>query len=57
MGHALDVELHDYELDDEIQLLAELMVFASTTDGALDERDVDGLLGLERSMPRQRIAG
>lgn len=45
MINALDVDLHDHEQDDEIALLAELMVLASSSDGPLDRRTVDRLLG------------
>ncbi len=44
MTNALDVDLHDHEQDDEIALLAELMVLASSADGPLDPCSVDRLL-------------
>lgn len=45
MTNTLDVDLHDHEQDDEIALLVELMVLASSSDGPLDPSTVDTLLG------------
>jgi hypothetical protein len=56
MSHAFDVELRDDEQIDEIELLTELMVLASETQGALDLSTIDATLGLERPFPEQRRA-
>jgi hypothetical protein len=54
MSHAFDVELQDTEQIDEIELLTELMVLASETQGALDLTTIDATLGLGSPLPRQR---
>lgn len=60
MNHALDVELHDPELNTEIQLLAELMVIASEYIGSLDLATIDETLGLgpvdQIELPQQRVS-
>jgi hypothetical protein len=60
MDDALDVELHDAELIDEIRLVTELMVVASMAPGELEQEVIDDALGVERVHPRlpsQRRAG
>lgn len=58
MMSSFDVDLNDDELNDEIQLLAELMVIASESSTALDPRVVDETLGVHPevgpSFPSQR---
>ena len=44
--NALDVPLQDDEQLDEVSLLADLMVAAGRSERALDEDEVDRLLGL-----------
>jgi hypothetical protein len=56
MSHMLDVELQDHEQIDEIELLTELMVLASETQGALDLPTIDATLGLVSRLPQQRRA-
>jgi hypothetical protein len=56
MSHAFDVELQDLEQIDEIELLTELMVLASETQGALDLPTIDATLGLDSAFPQQRRA-
>ena len=46
MGNVPDVDLDDLDLESEIQLLAELIVAASETEGSLDGRTVDIVLGV-----------
>ena len=59
MSNALDVKLQDDEQFDEIQLLAELMVRATESLGALDLPTIDSTLGLQpvAGLPTQRCAG
>jgi hypothetical protein len=45
-ANALDVPLQDDEQLDEVSLLADLMVAADRSDRALDEDQLDRLLGL-----------
>jgi hypothetical protein len=52
MDDALDVELHDAELIDEIRLVTELMVVASMAPGELEQDVIDQALGVERLRPR-----
>jgi hypothetical protein len=52
MDDALDVELHDAELIDEIRLVTELMVVASMAPGELEQEVIDDALGVERLHPR-----
>jgi len=56
MDNALDVELHDEVLRDEIRLVTELMVVASLAPGDLDQDVIDEALGVRpsRTFPRQR---
>jgi hypothetical protein len=56
MPHTFDVELQDMEQIDEIELLTELMVLASETQGALDLTTIDATLGLGSDLPQQRRA-
>jgi hypothetical protein len=59
MDDALDVELHDAELIDEIRLVTELMVVASMAPGELEQDVIDDALGVERlhaRLPSQRGA-
>jgi hypothetical protein len=56
MSNLLDTELHDSEQIDEIELLTELMVLASETQGTLDLPTIDATLGLD-GLPQQRRAG
>lgn len=55
MSHTLDVELHDTEQFDEIQLLGELIVLASEAVEDLDLETIDAtlLLGTVK-LPEQR---
>lgn len=41
-----DEELRDAALHDEIELVGELIVAASTVDGPLSDREIDDALGL-----------
>lgn len=50
MNDALNVDLQDRELEREIALVADLMVVASETPGALDQETIDKVLGV---IPRQ----
>jgi|1186.fasta_scaffold103449_2 hypothetical protein len=52
MDDALDVELHDAELIDEIRLVTELMVVASMAPGELEQEVIDDALGVEQEHPR-----
>ena len=54
MQNTLDVDLEDTEQHDEIQLLAELMVLASESMGALDPARIDETLGVRENLPGQR---
>jgi hypothetical protein len=56
MSHTLDVELHDTEQFDEIQLLGELIVLASEAAEDLDLETIDAtlLLGGTARLPEQR---
>ena len=56
MENALDVELVDDQLGDEIRLVTELMVVATLAPGELEQDVIDQALGLhpERRLPRQR---
>jgi hypothetical protein len=52
---ALDVELQDQELGDEIRLVTELMVVAATAPGELDQDVIDDALGVDPPrLPSQR---
>ncbi len=58
MGNALDVDLQDEVTIDEIRLVTELMVAASTAPGELDQEQIDSALGLHAvpgSVPAQRL--
>jgi hypothetical protein len=46
MNDPLDVNLHDMELIDEIQLYGDLMVMASESVGPLDQGVIDRALGV-----------
>lgn len=52
MDDALDVELHDAELIDEIRLVTELMVVAAMAPGELEQEVIDEALGVEPVHPR-----
>lgn len=54
MANVCDVELHDFERFDEIQLLGELMVLASNSVGALDLAAIDETLCAPPVLPSQR---
>jgi hypothetical protein len=58
MNDALDVDLQDAELIAEIQLIADLMVVASESSGAVSQRVLDETLGVEyavkQGFPEQR---
>jgi hypothetical protein len=57
MDDALDVELHDQQLIDEIRLVTELIVVASMAPGELEQTVIDDVLGVQpvKSLfPRQR---
>jgi hypothetical protein len=45
MNDVLDVELNDQELTAEIALVADLMVAAGRSEGTLDQRAIDEVLG------------
>lgn len=51
MNDALDVNLHDTELRNEIQLVADLMVVASESCGPMDQRLIDQVLGVTPARP------
>lgn len=58
MDDALDVELQDEELGDEIRLVTELMVVAALSPGELDQDVIDDALGVDPPrMPSQRRPG
>ena len=42
-----DPSLHDEQLEDEIELVSELVLAASQTEGRLSERAIDEVLGVE----------
>ena len=48
MNDALDIDLDDGDLHEEIALVAELMVAAAESPGHLDQARVDLLLGVRR---------
>ena len=48
MNDALDIDLDDGDLTEEIALVAELMVAAAESPGHLDQARVDLLLGVRR---------
>ena len=52
MDDALDVELNDAELIEEIRLVTELMVVASMAPGELEQDVIDDALGVEHVRPR-----
>ena len=52
MDDALDVELNDAELIDEIRLVTELMVVAAMAPGELEQEVIDEALGVEHVHPR-----
>jgi hypothetical protein len=52
MDDALDVELHDAVLIDEMRLVTELMVVASLAPGELEQAVIDNALGVEHLYPR-----
>ncbi len=56
MDNALDVELQDEQLVDEIRLVTELMVVATLAPGELEQDVIDQALGVDppRGLPRQR---
>ena len=54
MANVCDVELHDSERFDEIQLLGELMVLASTSVATLDLAAIDETLCAHPALPSQR---
>jgi hypothetical protein len=55
MDDALDVELQDEELGDEIRLVTELMVVAALSPGELDQGVIDDALGVQPPrLPSQR---
>ena len=57
MSDALDVDLRDDQMVDEIRLVTELMVIASMTPGELDQDVIDQALGVIRAsseFPAQR---
>jgi hypothetical protein len=56
MENALDVELLDDQLVDEIRLVTELMVVATMAPGELEQDVIDVALGIDppRGVPRQR---
>lgn len=62
MTNMSDVDLTDTDLATEIELLAELIVAASESEGPLDERTIDLTLGLRSpshavAFPSQRRSG
>jgi hypothetical protein len=59
MDDALDVELHDQQLIDEIRLVTELIVVASMAPGELEQTVIDDVLGVrpvKSLFPQQRGA-
>ncbi len=59
MSDALDTDLRDDQMVDEIRLVTELMVIASMTPGELDQDVIDGALGIDSGsapFPAQRGA-
>jgi len=56
MENALDVELEDPVLEDEIRLVTELMVVAAATPGELEQDIIDEALGVDPTplLPKQR---
>jgi hypothetical protein len=54
MANVCDVELHDFERFEEIELLGELIVLASESLGALDVAAIDETLGVHPALPSQR---
>jgi hypothetical protein len=59
MSDALDVDLRDDQMVDEIRLVTELMVIASMNPGELEQDVIDQALGVTRApseFPAQRAA-
>jgi len=56
MENALDVELEDPVLEDEIRLVTDLMVVAAATPGELEQEVIDETLGVDPTslLPKQR---
>ena len=54
MANVCDAELHDFERFDEIQLLGELIVLASESEGDPDIATIDETLGVHPALPSQR---
>jgi len=54
MANDCDVELHDFERFEEIQLLGELIVLASESVGVPDIAAIDETLGVHPGLPSQR---
>lgn len=50
-----DEELRDMALHDEIELVGELIVAASTVDGPLSDSEIDDALGICVSTPPQAV--
>jgi len=51
----LDVPLEDAVLLEEVELISTLMIAASENDGHLDQKQIDGLLGLSgAALPEQQ---
>ena len=53
-----DPSLHDEQLEDEIELVSELVLAASQTEGRLSEQAIDEVLGVDGpadAAPRRRI--
>ena len=53
MDDQLDVQPHDQEVLDEIELISNLMIAASEASGPLPQSDIDTILGV----PAQRRPG
>lgn len=46
MNDMLDVQMHDTEVLDEIEMTSNLMIAASEADGPLPQQRIDDILGL-----------
>ncbi len=51
MRDGLDIDLHDRQMLDEIDLVTSLMVAAATSEGVLGQPEIDSVLGLATAGP------
>jgi len=51
----LDVTVQDTEVLDEIEMMTNLIIATSETDGPLPQGQIDEILGVNPSVPRARL--